>query len=171
MIGLVWKSPSSKLFQEWASLSGRASAIFFSKVFSVCFFKNNRGFIHPDWISFGRVQRKGCVTLSGINNWECCGPDPVTPRMSSGGVADRAYFTVFRGGSGQRWPSVPISKNLSGLISKNPFLGRVIISGRTVDDWWMQVRSHGGFHMNTWMTLQIHPLPKTPLALSCRYVI
>ena len=49
------------------------------------------------------------------NNQECCGPDSVTSRMSSGEQQTEAYFIVSGGRSGQRWPDVPISKNQSVL--------------------------------------------------------
>lgn len=61
MIDWMWRSPAVSPFRNGHHcLEERMESS------SLRFFKDNRGFVHPDWISFSCAPERGWLTLRGI---------------------------------------------------------------------------------------------------------
>lgn len=138
---------------------GRACGIFFPKFFFF-FFKNNRDFIHPDWVSF-----------SCAPHWGLSGPErhshrvylvsPPSPPGCLLGAADRSQLHYI-----WRWIWAEMARcpyfqePASTVIPRNPFLGRVIIVKHLMIMYWCRSSSMVGPDEYVNGSMQIHPLPK-----------
>lgn len=100
---------------------------------SLRFFRSNRGFTRPDWISLSHALERGLDDPEKRNNQEWSSLCH-TQDVLWGGSRQKPtswYLNMEPVGTGQRWLGPYFQEPVSAVISRNPFLSRLSILGWT----------------------------------------